>query len=200
MQGTTIPITNSMETPEMEATPDLSGFPQPFYTKVVVDQNDGVSLLTTPMTKEEFLAAGGTISVPVKLHIERRSISVRLLKLTACGGVEGEFEYELKISHRLLDNSGFVYEVSEIANYIERCFYNDGDPLKASCEQLCQGLIHCVLDLMPEATDVTAKVWNLYGYVESSYDRYQHDKPPFPAEPTAEELETSKKIVGRSAC
>lgn len=174
--------------------------PAHFYTKVVIDPDDGVTLTTTYMTKEEFLAAGGTISITHKIYINRRSTAVRLLKTTACGGVEGEFEYSLEISHRFLDPSGFVYEVSEIVNYIERCFYNNGGPLKASCEQLCQGLIHCVLDLMPEAIEVKAAVQNLYGRITATYDRYQDPKPPFPAEPTAEELATSKKIVGRSAC
>lgn len=186
----------------MESTETPKDFvPGPFYTKVAIDQNDGISLLTTSMTQEEFIAAGGTVTVPVEIRINWRSCPVRLLKLTACGGVEGEFDYSLDIKHRLLDPSGFVYEVSEIANYIERCFYNNGDPLKASCEQLCQGLIHCALDLMPEALEVKASVKNLYGHITAIYDRRdQHDKPPFPAEPTAEELATSKKIVGRSAC
>lgn len=196
MQSYSTSTVKTMETPETTGVMPPSN---PFYTKVVIDE-DGVSLITTPMTKEEFLAAGGTISIPHKIYINKRSASVRLLKTTACGGVEGEFEYVLEISHRLLDPNGFVYEVSEIVNYIERCFYNHGDPLKASCEQLCQGLIHCVLDLMPEALEVKAAVQNLYGRITATYDRYQDPKPPFPAEPTAEELAISKKIVGRSAC
>lgn len=196
MQSYSTSTVKTMETPETTGVMPPSN---PFYTKVVIDE-DGVSLITTPMTKEEFLAAGGTISIPHKIYINKRSAAVRLLKTTACGGVEGEFKYVLEISHRLLDSSGFVYEVSEIVNYIERCFYNHGDPLKASCEQLCQGLIHCVLDLMPEALEVKAEVWNLYGSITATYDCYQHDKPQFPAEPTAEELAISKKIVGRSAC
>jgi hypothetical protein len=121
----------------------------------------------------------------VKLVIIPFQIKAELAEHAACGGFEGSFRGGVELSARTLDEFGFV--VNNIA-FIRECKARfQGAMFKASCEELCFGLIRIAHDMMGERlVEAKATVINLTGHLEAVWMEGQK-VPPFPRLATDEE-------------
>lgn len=121
----------------------------------------------------------------VKLIINPFQIKAELAEHAACGGYEGSFRGGVELSARTLDEFGFV--VNNIA-FIRECKARfQGAMLKASCEELCFGLIRIAHDMIGERLiEAKATVINLTGHIEVIWVEGQK-VPLFPRLATDEE-------------
>jgi hypothetical protein len=122
------------------------------------------------------------------LSIYRQRVAVSLAEAFVCGGIRDQFEYEAKIQAKSLDRRGFVLDVKQV---IDNVGYEFGrETLKASCEELCNGVLHTILaTATAEAValdKVSVRVKNLTGHVELAWEA-DEEAPKFPRKATAKE-------------
>ncbi len=124
------------------------------------------------------------------LVLYRQIVAVSLADAFVCGGVNGQFQYEAWIKAEQLDNRGFILDVKDVIGRIEHAFSQT--MLKASCEELCNGVAHTILSLGVEEgirlTEVKVRVKNMTGHVELLWEDGD-TSPAFPRAATAKERE-----------
>lgn len=146
------------------------------------------------------------------LVIDRRPVPVRLADAFVCGGVKNKFLYRAKITTRGLTSEGFVTEVKALIDDIEYAFDRGeirhvgctepapGQVLKASCEELAQGVLNVIAYRVPNLETCSVVVANLTGHVHLEWQRGEA-VASFPRKATeAEQGETIARPASRSAC
>jgi hypothetical protein len=146
------------------------------------------------------------------LVIDRRKCPVKLADAFVCGGVKNAFIYKAKITTRGLTPEGFVTEVKALIDDIDYAFDRGeiryvggtepaaGQVLKASCEELAQGVLNVIAHrvLLLESAEVVVE--NLTGEVQLEWQAGEY-VPRFPRLATgAEKGETAKRPQSRSSC
>lgn len=119
------------------------------------------------------------------LSLNERIIPVTLANHHRCGGVVNGFRCSFTVTADRLDGDGYIVEVHDLITAIEQRFARH--PIKASCEELCAGVVNSLLLLVPYATHASAIVHNLVGHVRVEWT-YPSDTPAFPRIARPDEL------------
>lgn len=112
------------------------------------------------------------------LNLTGQEANANLLDKNVCGGLtdgagQKYFKYDLSIVANELDEQGFVLDNIFVENV--RDWFNNSKPMVASCETLAGGLIDRVYsEIGFRLESVTARVYNLTGNAEVSWDKSQH--------------------------
>lgn len=146
------------------------------------------------------------------LVIDRRACPVKLADAFVCGGVKNKFHYSAKVTTRGLTSEGFVTEVKALIDDIEYAFDRgeiryvgctepaSGQVLKASCEELAQGVLNVIAYRVPGLETCSVVVENLTGHVLLDWQKGERVEP-FPRKATAaEQGETIASPKSRSSC
>jgi len=115
---------------------------------------------------------------PIKLVILPFEIPAKLAAVNACGGWSKKFRAAITLEVRQLDDMGFVVEnqslIANVRAYFGKAKY------RASCEQLCQGIVNLSHNLVgARLTRTTVQVFNLTGYTEVVWSKGEQ-VPPLP--------------------
>ncbi len=138
------------------------------------------------------------------LYVQRTQIPVRLVDNFVCGGVDGQFAMRCWISTRGLTSEGFVVEVKSFIDAVKEAYDPDKHTLKASCEELANGVLTVALKLVGRSrlSEVKVEVENLTGVVQLLWE-HGDEVPVFPRKATESEfLETELRqavSAGRSS-
>lgn len=146
------------------------------------------------------------------LVIDHRKCPVKLADAFVCGGVKNSFIYKASITTRGLTPEGFVTEVKALIDDIEYAFDRgeirnvgrtepaSGQVLKASCEELAQGVLSVIAYRVHDLEECYVSVENLTGEVHLEWRRGE-SVAQFPRLATpAEKNQTVEKPQPRNAC
>lgn len=122
-----------------------------------------------------------------KLVVNQTGIYVKLAQNFVCGGVEDMFYTKFEVSSRLLTDEGFVTEVKSLLDTIQARFDPYSGMLKASCEELAQGVAHVIHELTNEPEQILVEVENMTGHVRFEWN-HGEAKPNFPRKATKAEI------------
>lgn len=146
------------------------------------------------------------------LVINKRNCPVKLADAFVCGGVKNKFVYSAKVTTRGITSEGFVTEVKALIDDIEYAFDRgeiryvgctepaSGQVLKASCEELAQGVLNVIAYRVHNLEACSVVVENLTGHVLLEWSKGEA-VAPFPRKATEEEQgETIARPQSRSSC
>lgn len=136
------------------------------------------------------------------LFIEQFRVDALIAKIARCGGYDLGFEAELTVTTKDLDDEGFVVHNEKLVDLVRNWFKygqseeRSGCPSiwRASCEQLTEGLVNVVTQMVPKGrlVSVHARVFNHMGHTDLVWKKGQK-VPDFPRLATAEEIEETKE-------
>jgi hypothetical protein len=114
----------------------------------------------------------------IRLVILPFEIEAKLADSTACGGWDKRFKASIDVACVQLDEHGFVIEnqtlIQCVRDYFAKAKY------VASCEQLCQCLVHiCYEQVGERMTQCKVRTYNLTGFTELQWYCGQ-EIPPLP--------------------
>jgi hypothetical protein len=132
------------------------------------------------------------------LFLRRFDVDAHLVDDKICGnGTRDFFSVEVTVVTHDLDEQGFVIEVQDLLSEIRDAFANGGDYLKASCEELANGVLHVIYNEIGKKRllEAKARVFNRTGHLDAVYYKGMSE-PAFPAD--ASEDEVSATIAKRN--
>lgn len=133
------------------------------------------------------------------LNIDSRSVRVDLAEEFVCGGVEDEFEYECQITTRGLSQEGFVTEVKAFMDAVDKAFDPRNGLLRASCEELAQGVAFVAHKQTKGMVQCYVEVKNLTGSVIYLWNKGEK-VPTFPSLAPIYSRKVRPQRVAKSQC